>query len=85
MSAPAASGGRPPRESLSERLRPRSQERRGSGQLRLIETTLLVLVGIFLAVATINDVGRQAGINHGSSQTCARGATTPATSTKTCR
>jgi hypothetical protein len=64
MSAPAASGGRPPRESLSERLRPRSQERRGSGQLRLIETTLLVLAGIFLAVATINDVGRQAGINH---------------------
>jgi hypothetical protein len=64
MSAPAASGGRPPRESLAERLRPRSQELRGSGQLRLIETTLLVLAGIFLAVATINDVGRQAGINH---------------------
>jgi hypothetical protein len=64
MSAPSASGGRPPRESLAERLRPRSEERRGSGDLRLVETIVLVLVGIFLAVATINDVGRQAGINH---------------------
>lgn len=30
----------------------------------LIETTLLVLVGIVLATATINDVARQTGINH---------------------
>lgn len=30
----------------------------------LIETTLLILLGILLAVATINDVGRQVGINH---------------------
>jgi hypothetical protein len=64
MSAPAASGGRPPRGSMRERLRPRPQELRGSGRLRLIETTVLVLAGVFLAVATINDVGRQAGINH---------------------
>ncbi len=64
MSTPAASGGRPPGESLAERVRPRSEERRGSGDLRLVETIVLVLAGIFLAVATINDVGRQAGINH---------------------
>lgn len=30
----------------------------------LIESTLLVLLGILLAVATLNDVGRQVGINH---------------------
>jgi hypothetical protein len=32
-------------------------------QVRLIETTLLVLVGVVLAVATINDVARQTGVN----------------------
>jgi hypothetical protein len=45
-------------------LRPREAELPGSGRTRLIETTLLVLVGILLAVATVNDVGRQAGVNH---------------------
>jgi hypothetical protein len=30
----------------------------------LIETTLLVLVGVVLATATVNDVGRQVGVNH---------------------
>jgi hypothetical protein len=45
-------------------LRPRAVELRGSGRLWLIETALLVLVGVLLATATINDVARQTGINH---------------------
>jgi hypothetical protein len=40
-------------------LRPRSEERIGRGEVRLIETVVLVLVGVFLAVATVNDVARQ--------------------------
>jgi hypothetical protein len=45
-------------------LRPRSVEQKGTGNLWLIETTLLVIVGVILATATINDVARQTGINH---------------------
>jgi hypothetical protein len=45
-------------------LRPRAIELPGSGRTRLIETTLLVLVGILLAVATVNDVVRQTHVNH---------------------
>jgi hypothetical protein len=30
----------------------------------LIETAVLVLVGLLLAVATVNDLSREAGINH---------------------
>jgi hypothetical protein len=45
-------------------LRPRTIEVRGSGQMWLIETTLLVLLGVLLATATINDLARQAGVNH---------------------
>jgi hypothetical protein len=45
-------------------LAPREREQRGSGSLRLVETTLLVLLGLLLATATINDVARQAKINH---------------------
>jgi hypothetical protein len=45
-------------------LRPRELELPGSGRLRLIETTLLVLLALFLATATINDVARQTGVNH---------------------
>jgi hypothetical protein len=44
-------------------VRPRAVELRGSGQVRLIETTLLVLVGLVLAIATVNDVVRQTHIN----------------------
>jgi hypothetical protein len=44
-------------------LRPRAVELRGTGQMRLIETTLLVLVGVVLAIATVNDVARQTGVN----------------------
>jgi hypothetical protein len=64
MSAASTAGdaGRPPRggfwERLPEPLRPRGQgqERRGRGDLRRIESTLLVLAGVLLAVAVINDV-----------------------------
>jgi hypothetical protein len=49
---------------LPPRLRPRTVDLPGSGRLRLIETTLLVLLGVLLAVATVNDVARQTGVNH---------------------
>jgi hypothetical protein len=45
-------------------LRPRRVELPGSGRVRLIETTLLVLLGLLLALATVNDVVRQTHINH---------------------
>ncbi len=45
-------------------LRPRAVELKGTGSLWLVETTLLVLVGVLLATATINDLARQAGTNH---------------------
>ncbi len=51
-------------ERLPAWLRPRAVELNGSGRMRLIETTLLVLVGVVLAFATVNDLARQAGINH---------------------
>jgi hypothetical protein len=35
----------------------------GTGRLRLVETTLLVLLGLLLAVATVNDVVRQTHVN----------------------
>ncbi len=50
-------------------LRPRAVEPVGgvggsdTGRMRLIETTLLVLVGVLLATATVNDVARQVGVN----------------------
>jgi hypothetical protein len=50
-------------ERLPEPLRPLRRMRPGSGRLWLIETTLLVLVGVILATATINDVARQTGVN----------------------
>src|SRR6478752_3026622 len=43
--------GRPTR--LPQWLVPRDEEARGTGQLRLVETTLLVLVALLLAVATV--------------------------------
>ncbi len=48
---------------LPDRLRPREVESRGRGELRLIETTVLILVGLVLAIATVNDLVRQAHIN----------------------
>jgi hypothetical protein len=49
---------------LPSALRPRTEERRGTGRLRLIETTLLVIAAVLLATATINDVARQVGVEH---------------------
>jgi len=49
---------------LPRRLRPRSSELAGSGRMRLVETTLLILVGVLLAVATVNDLVRQTHVNH---------------------
>ena len=49
---------------LPEGLRPLERMRPGSGRMWLVETTLLVLVGVLLATATINDVSRQTKINH---------------------
>jgi len=49
---------------LPERLRPRVVEPRGTGQMRLAETTVLVLAGLLLALATVNDVVRQTKVNH---------------------
>jgi hypothetical protein len=51
-------------ERLPPRLRPLDEELPGTGRLRLVETTVLVIVGLLLALATINDVSRQGGINH---------------------
>jgi hypothetical protein len=45
-------------------LRPRDEEFHGQGRTRLVETTLLVLAGLLLAIATINDVVRQTHVNH---------------------
>jgi hypothetical protein len=43
-------------------LAPRDEERRGRGEQRLVETLVLVLVGLVLAVATIHDLSRSVGI-----------------------
>jgi hypothetical protein len=37
---------------------------RESGDLRVVETTLLLLAALLLAIATVNDVVRQAHVNH---------------------
>ncbi|MCW3034480.1 MAG: hypothetical protein QOK19_1580 [Solirubrobacteraceae bacterium] len=65
MSAPSTPdpGGGPWRR-LPERLRPRERELPGRGELRIVEGAVLVLVALLLAVATVNDVVRQAGVNH---------------------
>lgn len=64
--ADTAPQARPPGriDGLPESIRPREREDHGSGRMRLIETTLLVLAGVLLLVATINDLSRQADVNH---------------------
>jgi hypothetical protein len=49
---------------LPERLRPLSGELLGDGRRRLIETTLLLIAGLLLAIATVNDVVLQSHVNH---------------------
>jgi hypothetical protein len=44
-------------------LRPRDRERRGRGDLRRVESALLVLAFLLLGVATVNDVVRQVHVN----------------------
>ena len=63
MSAPAEAA-RDPWRRLPPSLRPREREQAGSGRLRLVETTLLIIAGLLLATATINDVARQVGVEH---------------------
>jgi hypothetical protein len=48
---------------LRDRLAPRDSEAPGSGRLWLVESTLLVLAALLLAIATVNDVSRQVGVN----------------------
>jgi hypothetical protein len=50
-------------ERLPERLRPREHERRGRGDLRRVESTLLVLAFLVLAVAVVNDLVKQVHVN----------------------
>jgi hypothetical protein len=63
MSAPAADSPDVRWRRLPSWLRPRSEEDPGSGRLRAVETTLLVLVGLVLAVATVNDLVRSTKVN----------------------
>lgn len=49
---------------LPTALRPLEREHTGRGELRLIETTVLVIIGVILAIATVNDVVRQTHTNH---------------------
>lgn len=50
-------------ERLPSWLRPSEIELPGSGELRLVETIVLVLIGLLLGVATANDVARQRDVN----------------------
>jgi hypothetical protein len=59
--APAQDG---PFARLPEWAQPRESERRGMGSLRLAETTILILLGLFLALATVDDVVQQTHVNH---------------------
>ena len=64
MSDAAKGAVRDPWRGLPSRLRPRPAELPGTGRTRLVESTLLVLVAVVLAVATVNDLARQARVNH---------------------
>jgi hypothetical protein len=64
MSEPAADVQRTSWGWLPPALRPLDRERPGRGSVRALESTLLVLVALLLAIATVNDVARQTHINH---------------------
>jgi hypothetical protein len=51
-------------ERLPERLRSREVELPGLGTMRLVETMVLMVVGLLLAIATIDDVVLQTHVNH---------------------
>ena len=63
-SGPGLDGGGVGWERLPEWLRPREQEARGRGRVRRVEMAVLLLVGLLLAVATVNDVKQQTNVNH---------------------
>jgi hypothetical protein len=63
MSGPATPGEAQLWQRLPERLQPLAAEPRGSRRTWLIETVVLVVVGLFLTVATVNDLARQTHIN----------------------
>jgi hypothetical protein len=54
--------------SLAGRLprwaRPLDRERDGLGSRRLAETTILIMIGLFLVIATVADVVKQTHVNH---------------------
>src|SRR6202034_4888561 len=49
---------------LPEWARPLNEERQGLGSRRLAEDTILILIGVFLAHGTVNDVLLQTHVNH---------------------
>ncbi|HEY2571419.1 MAG TPA: hypothetical protein VGI27_08090 [Solirubrobacteraceae bacterium] len=49
---------------LAPRLRPREREPAGSGRQWRVETLALALVGLLLAIATVNDVVLGTHVNH---------------------
>ncbi|HEX3909376.1 MAG TPA: hypothetical protein VHW67_01575 [Solirubrobacteraceae bacterium] len=49
---------------LPPRLRPRETEITGTGRRRRIETAVLLIVGLLLAIATVNDVVLGTHVNH---------------------
>jgi hypothetical protein len=49
---------------LPPSLRPREREREGSGRMWRVETVVLLLVGLLLAIATVNDVVLDTYTNH---------------------
>jgi hypothetical protein len=51
-------------QQLAPRLRPRDRELPGMGRMWRIETVALLLVGLLLAIATVNDVVLGTHVNH---------------------
>ena len=64
MSSSAGTSPRGPIGRLPEWARPLESERRGSGSLRLAEVTIVILFGVLLAIATVNDLVHQTHVNH---------------------
>jgi hypothetical protein len=49
---------------LPDWMTPLDRERPGRGDLRRVEVTILVIVGLIFATATVNDLVRQIHVNH---------------------